>query len=50
MSWTDLHIIGDLLVARLLWTAATELVFKPILVWKYNRIDQALGDRLPDLK
>jgi hypothetical protein len=50
MTWADLHIIGDLLVARLLWTAATELVFKPLVFWKYHRLDAALGDRLPDLK
>jgi hypothetical protein len=50
MTWTDLHIVGDLLVARLLWTAITELAFKPFLFRKYNRLDAALGDRLPDLK
>jgi len=49
MTWADLHMVGDLLVARLLWTAATELVFKPLSIWKYNRLNAALGDRLPNL-
>jgi hypothetical protein len=50
MTWADLHIVGDLLAARLLWTAITELVYKPLVIWKYNRLDAALGDHLPDLK
>jgi hypothetical protein len=50
MSISDLRLIADLLLARLAWVAADELVIKPFLRRKYNRLDQALGDRLPDLK
>jgi len=44
----DLHIILDLLVARLLWMVVTELIVKPFLFRQYDRLDKALGDRLPD--
>jgi len=50
MSTSDLQIIGDLLLARLLWLAAAELIFKPAFARGYQRVDKALGDRLPDLK
>ena len=46
----DLHIILDLLVARLLWMVVTELIVKPFLFRQYDSLDKALGDRLPDLK
>jgi hypothetical protein len=46
----DLRLIFDLLLARLAWLAGEELIVKPFLRRKYNRLDQALGDRLPDLK
>jgi hypothetical protein len=47
---SDLRLILDLLLARLLWLAGEELIVKPFLRRKYERLDQALGDRLPDLK
>lgn len=50
MTWADLHIVGDLLVARLLWLARAELIAKPLLRLAYHHTDAALGDRLPDLK
>ena len=54
MSWADLHIVGDLLVARLLWLAVAELAFKPLFRLAGRRgwhtLDRLLGDRLPDLK
>ena len=34
MTWTDLHIVADVLLGQILWTAATELVFKPVVFWK----------------
>jgi hypothetical protein len=49
MTTFDLRLILDLLLARLVWLAAAELVFKPLFTRLYRRADQALGDRLPDL-
>jgi hypothetical protein len=49
MTWADLHIVGDLLAARLLWLALAELIAKPLLRLAYHRTDAALGDRLPNL-
>ena len=49
MTTFDLRLILDLLLARLVWLAAAELVFKPMFTRLYRRADQALGDRLPDL-
>lgn len=46
---TDLHIVDDLLVARLLWMALADLVVRPLLRMVYRRTDAALDDRLPDL-
>jgi hypothetical protein len=48
-----LHPVADLLLglgAWLLTTAIAELIVKPFLQRKYQRLDRALGDRLPDLK
>jgi hypothetical protein len=47
---SDLRLVVDLLVARLLWLTGEELILKPFLRRKYERLDQALGDRLPDIK
>lgn len=46
---TDLHIIGDLLAARLVWLILAELIVRPLLRMVYRRADAALDDRLPDL-
>jgi hypothetical protein len=46
----DLHLIADLLLAKLAWTAVVELLFKPVLFRLYAHADQTTGDRLPDLK
>jgi hypothetical protein len=53
MTMTDLHLTADAIAAFLMWIATTamvELVIKPFLRRKYQRLDRALGDRLPDLK
>jgi hypothetical protein len=47
---SDLRLVLDLLLARLAWLAGEELVVKPFLRRKYERLDQALKDRLPDLE
>ncbi len=47
---SDLRLVLDLLLARLAWLAGEELIVKPFLRRKYDRLDQALGDRLPDIK
>jgi hypothetical protein len=46
---TDLRLIADIMLARLAWIAAEELIVKPWLKRKYDRLDQALGDKLPDI-
>lgn len=46
----DVRVIGDVLVARMLWLAIAELIVKPLLHLLYRRADAAAGDRLPDLK
>lgn len=46
---SDLHLIFDVIVARLAWMAAEELIVKPWLKRKYERLDKALGDKLPDI-
>lgn len=54
MSRSDLmlalDIAGGYLSGRLLWLTASELLIKPALFRLYMRIDNALDDRLPDLK
>jgi hypothetical protein len=50
---TDLHLTTDAIAAFLMWlttTAMVELIVKPFLHRKYQRLDRALNDRLPDLK
>jgi hypothetical protein len=47
---SDLRVVADLLLARLAWLAAEELVVKPFLRRKYERLDEATGGRLPDLE
>jgi hypothetical protein len=47
---SDLRLVLDLLLARLAWLAGEELIVKPFLRRKYDRLDEALGDRLPDIK
>lgn len=47
---SDLRLVLDLLLARLAWLAAEELVVKPFLRRRYQRVDAALNDRLPDLE
>ena len=47
---TDLHLIADVMLARLAWMAAEELIVKPWLKRRYDGIDKALGDKLPDIK
>lgn len=47
---TDLRIILDIIMARLAWIAAEELVVKPWLKRRYEGLDKALGDKLPDIK
>jgi|LakMenE01Jun11ns_1017448.scaffolds.fasta_scaffold9677996_2 hypothetical protein len=47
---SDLRLVLDLLLARLAWLAGEELVVKPFLRRKYNRLDQSLNDRPPDLE
>jgi hypothetical protein len=46
---TDLRLIADIMLARLAWIAAEELIVKPWLKRKYDRLDHALGDKLPDI-
>jgi hypothetical protein len=49
----DLHLSADLLMAVAMWlltTGVAELVIKPAWRRAYRRVDQATGDRLPDLK
>jgi hypothetical protein len=46
---SDLRLIADILLARLAWIAGEELIVKPWLRRKYERLDQALGDKLPDI-
>jgi hypothetical protein len=36
MRLDDLHVIVDVLVARLAWTAIAELAVKPIAYWKHD--------------
>ena len=50
MSTSDFRLIADLLLARLAWLAVAELIFKPVFFRLYRSADQALNDRLPDLK
>ena len=50
MTWTDFHIIGDLLAAKLLWTAIAELALKPIIYWKYEWLKANFGGILHGLK
>lgn len=54
MTWGDLRLAVDIsgayLASRLLWLIASELVIKPALFRIYMRVDNALADRLPDLK
>jgi hypothetical protein len=47
---TDLRIILDIIMARLAWIAAEELVVKPWLKRRYEGLDKALGDKLPDIE
>jgi hypothetical protein len=47
---SDLRLVLDLLLARLAWLAGEELVVKPFLRRRYQRLDEALNDRLPDLE
>jgi hypothetical protein len=46
---SDLRLIADILLARLAWIAGEELIVKPWLRRKYERLDQALGDKLPNI-
>jgi hypothetical protein len=46
---SDLRLIGDILLARLAWIAAEELLVKPWMRRRYQQVDQALGDKLPDI-
>jgi hypothetical protein len=49
----DLHPIADLLLGLGVWLLTTgfaELAVKPAWRRLYRRVDQAAGDRLPDLK
>ena len=49
----DLHLTADAIAAILMWMLTTgfaELVIKPAWRRLYRRVDQAAGDRLPDLK
>jgi hypothetical protein len=50
VTLTDLHVIVDLLVARLIWLAAVELVFKPVIFWKYDFFKAAFTDYLHKIK
>ena len=54
MTWADLLLAVDIaagyLTGRLLWLIASELLIKPALFRIYMRVDNALADRLPDLK
>jgi hypothetical protein len=54
MSWTDLHIIGDLLLGRMLWLILMKAFFEPLAFWAgrkgWHFLDWLLDDRLPDLK
>ena len=54
MTWADLRLAVDIsgayLASRLLWLIASELLIKPALFRIYMRVDNALADRLPDLK
>lgn len=45
----SLDVALGLLLARVAWVAATELLIKPVLLRLYRRADSALSDRLPDL-
>ena len=48
-----LHPTADLLLGLEMWLLTTgfaELVIKPAWRRLYRRVDQAAGDRLPDLK
>lgn len=47
---SDLHLMADVLLVRLVWLAAAELIVKPVLHQLYRRADAAAGDRLPDLQ
>jgi hypothetical protein len=47
---SDLRLVADLLLARLAWLAGEELIVKPFLRRRYQRLDEALKDRLPDLE
>lgn len=47
---SDLRLVLDLLLARLAWMAGEELILKPFLRRRYQRLDEALDDRLPDLE
>jgi hypothetical protein len=46
---SDLKLIADILLARLAWIAAEELIVKPWLRRRYAGLDKATGDKLPDL-
>ena len=46
---SDLRLIADILLARLAWIAGEELIVKPWLKRKYERLDQALGAKLPNI-
>jgi hypothetical protein len=49
----DLHLSADVLLGLGMWfltTGFAELVIKPAWRRVYRRVDQAAGDRLPDLK
>jgi hypothetical protein len=46
---SDARVIADLLLARLAWLAAAELIVRPLLRLVYRRADAATGGRLPDL-
>lgn len=46
---SDLRLIADIMLARLAWIAAEELIVKPWLKRRYEGLDKALGDKLPDI-
>jgi hypothetical protein len=56
-SWDDVRIIGDIIAGSLLAGALRLIVMKAILEpaavfvgrHAYRRVDDAMGDRLPDL-
>lgn len=47
---SDLRLIADIILARLAWIAAEELVVKPWMKRRYAGLDKALGDKLPDIE